>query len=132
MSKTVKIAVVGSRGFDDYELFESVMNRFLSKFERVSFISGGAGGADRMAERYAKEHSIEITIYKPEWKRYGRGAGYVRNKLIWEESDFGIAFWDGESKGTRHSFKLATKMSKELFVYDYVENRFISVEDYRN
>ena len=40
----------------------------------------------------------------------------VRNKKIWEEADEGIAFWDGKSRGTKHSFKLAEKAGKDLRV----------------
>ena len=122
-----KIAVVGSRDFDDYTLFESVMDDFLRDKGQVLFVSGGANGADKLAEEYAKVHDIEIIIYKAEWKRYGRGAGFVRNKKIWDESDMGIAFWDGKSKGTQHSFKLAEKMGKALVIYNYKDQAFIEI-----
>ncbi|BAF73240.1 DUF2493 domain-containing protein [Sulfurovum sp. NBC37-1] len=125
MENITKVAVVGSRGFEDYVLFKTVMDKFLADFESVAFVSGGASGADSLAERYAKEHGIEVIVFKPEWKRYGKRAGYMRNAQIWKEADVGIAFWDGESKGTRHSFKLAKKMSKELRVFDYLKRMFI-------
>ncbi len=128
MKNITKVAVVGSRGFDDYTLFQSVMNQFLDGLSTASFVSGGAGGADSMAKRYAEENGIEIIIYKPEWHRYGRGAGFVRNKKIWEEADMGIAFWDGISKGTQHSFKLAEQMEKKLLVYDYIKREFVDLK----
>ena len=31
----------------------------------------------------------------------------------------GIAFWDGESRGTQHSFKLAEKYNKKLKVVKF-------------
>ena len=126
MENITKIAVVGSRGFDDYELFKAIMDEYLAGFDQVSFVSGGAAGSDSLAEKYAEEKGIEVTIFKPEWKRYGRRAGYMRNARIWEEADAGIAFWDGESKGTQHSFKLAKKLGKELKVFDFTRKEFVS------
>ena len=127
MKQIIKIAVVGSRSFEDYTLFEKVMKTYLSEFDNVAFVSGGAKGADALAQRYAEENGVEMIVFKPEWSRYGRGAGYVRNKQIWQEADRGIAFWDGKSKGTQHSFKLAHELEKPLQVYDYVKKAFVSV-----
>jgi hypothetical protein len=40
----------------------------------------------------------------------------------------GIAFWDGQSRGTQHSFQLAGQMKKPLVVYDYIrkEKQYIA------
>lgn len=123
----MKIAVVGSRGFDDFKLFKKVMDEFLAKFDEVEFISGGSSGADQLAFEYAKENFLPIKIYFANWKRYKKLAGYKRNKQIWQEADLGIAFWDGKSKGTDHSFKLSKEFEKEIFVYNFVEEKFIEV-----
>jgi len=48
-------------------------------------------------------------IIKPEWNKYGKSAGYKRNSLIINEADKVVAFWKGESKGTKHSIDLAIK-----------------------
>jgi len=37
----------------------------------------------------------------PQYKKYGRGAPLKRNVQIIEHSDFVLAFWDGESRGTK-------------------------------
>lgn len=38
-----------------------------------------------------------------------------------------IAFWDGESKGTQHNFKLAEDYNNEIGVYNYKLNKFVEV-----
>jgi len=48
-------AVIGSRGFDDYK----TMCDELSKYNLTKIVSGGADGADNLAERYAKENNYE-------------------------------------------------------------------------
>ena len=93
----MKIAVIGSRDFEDYALLESKLNTL----ENItSIISGGAKGADSLAEQYASQHNIDVVVIKPDWKRYNRGAGLVRNKQIVDMADLVVAFWNGKSKGT--------------------------------
>ena len=94
-----KVAVVGSRTFSDYEL----LKKTLDGMEIDILVSGGAEGADKLAEIYSEEKDIPIVVIKPEWKKYGRGAGIIRNTLIIKNSDHVVAFWDFESKGTRDS-----------------------------
>ncbi len=48
-----------------------------------------------------------------DWLNLGKRAGYVRNTDIVKNSDMIIAFWDGNSKGTKHTIGLAQKMGKE-------------------
>lgn len=111
----MKVAVVGSRSFNDYNHLSWVLNQF--KISEI--ISGGAIGADTLAQRYADEHLIKTVIHKPQWHIFGKSAGYKRNVLIIEKADMVVAFWDGKSKGTKHSISIAQKMNKEL-VIEYV------------
>ncbi len=109
------LAVVGSRGFDDYQL----MCDTLSQYSITKIISGGAKGADSLASKYAKEHNIELVEFIPDWKNLGVKAGFIRNKDIVDNSDFVIAFWDSYSNGTRDSIKYASKHCKLLKVIEY-------------
>ena len=103
------IAVIGSRDFNNYDLLKTV----LSEFSIDSIVSGGAKGADTLAEQYAEEFNIDTHIIKPNWK-LGRGAGIIRNKEIITACDYCIAFWDGKSKGTKSSIDFAKKTNKGL------------------
>ena len=89
-------------------------------------VSGGARGADRYGEQYGKEYGIDLKIYLPEWDKYDKAAGYIRNKQIVEDSDIIFAFWDGESKGTKHSIDLAPKMKKKIIVTKFEKKNPIS------
>ena len=73
---SIKVAVVGSRGLDDYEFLESVLDDLANDLGPFVILSGGAKGADALAERYAEEKGMDIEIFKADWKRYGKGAGY--------------------------------------------------------
>ena len=107
----MKIAVIGSRDFEDYALLESKLNTL----ENItSIISGGAKGADSLAEQYALQHSIDVVVIKPDWKRYNRGAGLVRNKEIVDMADLVVAFWNGKSKGTLDVIEYSKKQTVKL------------------
>lgn len=112
----MRVAVVGGRTYTDYE----TMCRVLDRLTNITHIvSGGARGADSLGERYARERGLECVIYRPDWNRYGRVAGFRRNKTIVENSDIVYAFWDGESKGTEHTIKYAKSRSVKCVVVPY-------------
>lgn len=113
------ILVCGSRGFDDYTLLKDVLDQFPLHKDSV-IISGGAKGADRLGEKYAHEHQHPCKVFPANWDKHGRQAGYIRNKqMINLNPDLVIAFWDGVSKGTRHTIGLA-KDKKIMTVIVYV------------
>lgn len=63
-------------------------------------VSGGARGIDTCAADYAHDTGIKLTVFRPDYDRYGKGAPLVRNREIVDYSDEVIAFWDGVSRGT--------------------------------
>jgi uncharacterized phage-like protein YoqJ len=115
----MKIAVVGSRNFR-YKKFviDTIITTFYlnAPFIRHEFISGGAVGVDSWAEDCIIKGTIKH-IFKPDWDKYGKRAGFLRNELIINEAERVIAFWDGESKGTKHSIDLAIKAGKPIDIY---------------
>ena len=108
----MKVAVIGSRDFNDYERLKKVLNNI----NVTHIISGGARGADRLGERYADENGIPKTIYIPDWDKYGKGAGFIRNQLIIDDAELVVVFLDGKSNGTRDSMKKAHKQRKEIYI----------------
>jgi hypothetical protein len=109
----MKLAVIGSRGFNDYGLLKETLEQYKGVEQ---FISGGARGADLLGERWARENNIPTKIFKPDWDKHGKAAGFIRNKDIISNADLVIAFWDGVSKGTQHSINLAKDGGKELII----------------
>ena len=112
--RIMKYAIVGSRGFKDYNRLKLE----LDKFDDITcIISGSAIGADSLAERYAAEHNIPTRIFPADWS-LGRGAGMIRNSDIVNNCDVLVAFWDYESRGTADSIRKACKALKPTHIVD--------------
>jgi hypothetical protein len=81
-------------------------------------VSGRAKGADKLAARYANENGLPLVEYLPEYDKYGQRAPLVRNHLIVNEAELLIAFWDGQSSGTRYTIDLAKKKGIGVMIYN--------------
>lgn len=66
----------------------------------TELVSGHAQGVDRLGERYAVEKGIRIKVFEAQWERFGRSAGFRRNRDMVEYAAALIAIWDGASRGT--------------------------------
>jgi len=116
----IRCAVVGSR--TNPPNTDLLVNKWLdfiySKYgNKLVIVSGGAKGIDSMAADWAYQNpDVELQEFIPDWNKYGRSAGFKRNSTIWANADFGIAFWDGTSRGTQHSFDIAKRHGKPLTI----------------
>lgn len=116
----MNVLVCGSRTMTDYEVTIDYVKKVFDKLhidfsDQIRFLSGGAIGPDRHIIAFALTHKIPYTVFKPQWKRYGRGAGLIRNVEMVDIANMVIAIWDGKSKGTKHTIEYAK--GKKLPVY---------------
>jgi len=112
----LKLGIVGSRTFDNYNLLEKEIFNQISLEAIECVISGGARGADTLAEKFADKYNIPKMIYKANWDKYGNIAGFLRNNDIVKNSDFIIAFWNGRSRGTQDTMTKAQASNKKLWI----------------
>ena len=121
------LAIVGSRSFNNYELLKETIDQFYPISSDITeIVSGGAKGADTLAERYAKEKYIKMIRLSPKWRDkgvYNPRAGFDRNKDIVTRSGHVVAFWDGKSTGTRDSINHAKRMHKRLDVVNFNDKK---------
>ena len=111
----MRYAVIGSRTFDNYSiLFDVLEKHYISQI-----VSGGAKGADSLAARYANEKGIPLVVFLPDWDKYDKKAGFVRNKEIVKASDILLAFWNGQSRGTKHSIDYAKKLNIKTIIVTF-------------
>lgn len=110
-----KVIVAGSRDFDDYPLLCWKLDRLLAqKMGDVEIVCGKARGADSLGEQYAKERGIPVRYFPADWRTLGQSAGYQRNIQMAQYADALIAFWDGQSKGTKHMIDTARQFGLDV------------------
>ena len=107
----MKIAVVGSRGIFGVD-FDGKIPSNCSEV-----VSGGARGVDSEAAEWARKNEISLTVFLPDYERYGRAAPIKRNEQIAVYADELVAFWDGISKGTENTIKFFEKLGKKVTIF---------------
>ena len=110
----MRIAIVGSREFPEMDMVREFVAALPSD---AVVISGGARGVDSVAEEAAGTRGLETVIFPAEWDRHGKKAGFLRNKDIVAAADKVVAFWDGKSKGTAHTIRLAQEAGKTVEIH---------------
>ena len=116
---TVKIVIAGCRNYYNYNEAKAYLDDCLAEIkstDEIIILSGGASGADKLGERYARDNNFQIELFLPEWGKYGKSAGPRRNELMAQACDYVICFWDGISRGTRSMIAYAKEYDKPLFI----------------
>lgn len=117
----MKVIVAGGREFDNYELMCTTLDYYFKDLDKkdLVIVSGRANGADKLGERYAREHFINVECYGADWKKYGNAAGPIRNRQMAENADALVAYHDGKSRGTKNMIETATELGLKVRVVNY-------------
>lgn len=107
----MKVAIIGSRNMTVRDLGAYLPDGV------TEIVSGGAKGIDTCAADYAAAHGIKLTVFLPDYEHYGKAAPIKRNQQIVDHADIVIAFWDGESKGTKNVIETCKKQNKKVTVH---------------
>lgn len=119
MENIVRLAIVGGRDFADNDYMKKCLQGYRKENTVIQVVSGGARGADSLGEGWAKENGIPTKIFPAQWDKYGKSAGFRRNKDIVANCDAIAAFWDGRSKGTENTISIARMNSKKVTIFKY-------------
>jgi hypothetical protein len=108
-----KLLVCGDRVWADGNSILLTLMLFKEKHGMIEIIEGEAKGADTFARLAGEKLDCPVHKFPAEWKKYGRGAGPIRNKqmLIEGKPDLVIAFHDQieKSKGTLNMLNTAVQ-----------------------
>ena len=118
----MKVLITGSRGWTD----EAPIRARLEQLPPCSFVMHGAApGVDRIASVIAQQLGHAVRGFPADWRvkadtppgairtdrrgrRYDARAGQLRNlRMLDENPDLVLAFWDGRSPGTKHCIDAA-------------------------
>ena len=84
----------------------------------VEVISGHAPGVDRCGEAWARRCRLPLRVFRARWTEHGKSAGIIRNAAMVAYADAMLAFWDGESAGTRDVIARMRALGKPTLVVE--------------
>lgn len=112
----MRLGVSGYRDYNDYESFSKTIKSVVESHSIDEVNVGTCRGTDQMCIRWCSENGVKCRLFKADWDIYGLKAGPIRNGLIVSNSDIIVAFLHLESKGTKNTISLASKMDKPTLV----------------
>ena len=72
------------------------------------------------AREFAQKHNLSMVEYLPEYDKYPpKLAPLERNTLIVDNSDCVLAFWDGNSPGTKEIIEYMQKLQKPVRIVEF-------------
>jgi len=109
----MKVLVCGGRDYDDRDAVERALDPLLMG-QRDLLITGGARGADWLAQQWADRRGVPCAVFPAAWQRFGVAAGPKRNHwMLWHMTpNLAIAFPGGH--GTVDMVKRATLAGIEV------------------
>jgi len=108
----LKIIVAGSRTITDKKKIFKELDDFRKIVGDFTVVSGLAKGPDTIGKLWAVKNNLPVEEHPANWVKYKNSAGAVRNKEMEKVSDGLIAFWDGQSKGTKMMIDIMQKKNK--------------------
>lgn len=120
----MNLGIVGSRRFENYNLLRFFANIEIKKRNIINIVSGGAKGADSLAEKYADEYKINKIIHYADWDALGKKAGNIRNSDIVKDSNYILAFIDDKCIGTLDTIEKAKFAKKPVKIINYNDYKF--------
>ena len=110
----MKVIIAGTRNITDKKAVEEAIKE--SGFEITELVCGMARGVDELGFDWAEANDISIRKFYPNWKKFYKAAGKVRNREMAFYADALIAVWDENSKGTKHMIESMSKLMKPFYV----------------
>lgn len=109
-----RILITGYRSWSDREtIHEAIREHAIDQQTGAyhSVIHGDCkSGADAIARRYCEWLHLEDERHPADWNTFGKRAGFKRNaEMAAPGADLCLAFWDGESNGTKHMIEQCEK-----------------------
>lgn len=107
----MRVVVCGSRDWEDPGVVRvKITEKLASLSKDTEIVTGGARGVDSWTDAIARSLGLPTTVMPADWDKFGRAAGRIRNIAMLDTNpDLVMAFWDGSSRGTKHTIDEAMK-----------------------
>ena len=118
-----RMIVAGGRDYSN----QNIVNYYIDRVKDVCdsrglnlvIVCGMATGADTLGRNYAISNGLEVLEFPADWNKYGKSAGYIRNKEMGDVADSAIVFWDGRSKGSKFMIDIMHELKKPVVAISY-------------
>lgn len=111
-----RILVCGSRTWTDGN---AIRSRLKCCGPPGVVITGGARGADQLAETIARSLGFQVETYPADWRGKGRRAGIIRNlEMLNTNPNLVLAFHQNGSRGTQHTIDEARHRGIRLWIVE--------------
>jgi hypothetical protein len=123
------IGIIGTRARDSISDFKKVEKEFLDVYNKGDWIvSGGCSkGGDRFAQKLAKKYGTPILIFYPDWEKKGKGAAFIRNTDIANNSRVLIACVVADRKGGTEDTIEKFKAKEDYLLYSKHKSNLIII-----
>jgi len=103
-----RVLITGSRTWPNPQLIGQVLDELWEELGPYVFVHGAARGADMMGAVHQQRNRRPVEAHPADWSRYGKRAGYVRNKeMVDAGADVCVAFIHNGSRGATMCARLA-------------------------
>lgn len=125
MNKVVMIS--GSRSIQDISPALESIDKIINL--KLTVILGDAVGVDKLVQEYLRSQNyLDVKVYFALWSGNGKprkttgfqtvgvpGSYSDRDKMMCSISNYGLALWDGVSRGTRNNINLKPNQTKIIY-----------------
>ena len=113
----MRLIIAGSRTIrlKPHEIVKHMIDVGLPYEDVTVVISGGARGVDKSGEEWAEWFARGLARYSADWEKYGKSAGFLRNRQMAKLADGLFLVWDGLSKGAADMKKVIEQEGKPVW-----------------
>ena len=109
----MKLIIAGGRGY----LLRQVHFEWLNQIPDVTeVVSGGAPGADKGGEFWARLNRIPVKSFPADWETHGKAAGPIRNAQMAEYAD-ALALFPG-GRGSCSMLRSARRQGLTVYIFE--------------
>lgn len=109
-----RVLVCGGRDVIDRDFVWGTLDRLHAARPVTHLVSGGARGADTLAELWANSRGVPKTVFEADWNTLGRSAGHIRNQRMLDEGDIEVVVAFPGGAGTRDMVRRSQAAGKPV------------------
>lgn len=134
----MNLLVCGGRDFamvkqKDHWVYDKELFNFglscVETLQPTKIVTGGASGADDIGRTYALKNNVDYEEYLPDWDRFGRSAGPIRNSEMLRKEDIDLVLAFPGGRGTTDMINKALKQGIRVYEIYRSEQQYIRGPD---